>query len=114
MIKLIEDLKTGDVIKSEIKDGTGRVVVKIGSKVTPLLLKRLAKWGVKNVEIEGQEPKVEAKKVEKVAEKKPQNINKELVIRIAKKFSRVREDPFMDKLMKLTIKHLSAHAKPES
>lgn len=110
----IEDLKAGDVILAEIKDNTGRVVVKVGSKVTPLLLKRLVKWGVETAEIEGEAPAVEDKKEVKPVEKKPQALNKELVIKIAKKFSKVREDPFMDKLMKLSIKHLSANTKSES
>jgi uncharacterized membrane protein YkoI len=110
MLVSIEKLKVGALIKSEIKDNTNKVVVKAGSKMTPLLLKRLESWGVKAVDIE-PDPEEIAKKAaieNKIIEKKPQTvIDKELVIKIAKKFSNVREDPLMDKIMRLSIKHLS-------
>lgn len=110
MLVSIEKLKVGALIKSEIKDNTNKVVVKAGSKMTPLLLKRLESWGVKAVDIEPDAEEL-AQKVaieNKVVEKKPQAIiDKELVIKIAKKFSNVREDPLMDKIMRLAIKHLS-------
>lgn len=110
MLVTIDKLKVGALIRSEIKDNTNKVVVKAGSKLTPLLLKRLESWGVKSVDVEpdpedeSQKPVVEVKVVEKKAQTV---IDKELVIKIAKKFSNVREDPLMDKIMRLSIKHLS-------
>jgi len=110
MLVTIDKLKVGALIRSEIKDNTNKVVVKAGSKLTPLLLKRLETWGVKSVDVEpdpedeSQKPVVEVKVVEKKAQTV---IDKELVIKIAKKFSNVREDPLMDKIMRLSIKHLS-------
>ena len=105
----VEKLKAGAVILSDIKDDTGKVVVKPGIKITPLLLKRLVTWGVKSVDVEVEE----IIPVKSAEESKPQdkkvlaNIDKELVLKIARKFSKVREDELMDKLMRLAIKHLS-------
>jgi hypothetical protein len=111
MIIEVEALKAGVLIQSDIKDNTGKVVVKAGTKTTPLLLKRLITWGVKTVDIEVVEKTNVAptnSQESNQQEKKPQiNFDKELIKIITKRFSNVREDELMDKIMRLAIKHLS-------
>ena len=107
----IDLLKPGSLIQSDIKDSTGKVVVKAGTKTTPLLLKRLVTWGVKQVDIENQEiaPVITEDTSDAKTSEKKMNINfdKELIKEITKRFSNVRDDEFMEKIMRLAIKHLS-------
>ncbi len=105
--------KIGVEIIGEIKDASDRVIVKPGTKLTPLLLKRLASWGVEYIEVAGEEA-TDSKDVDTTSDRdgkeekhESNNLDKELVLRIVKKFSKVREDPLMDKIMRLAIKNLS-------
>lgn len=109
MLVKLDMLKPGSLIQSEIKDHTGKVVVKPGTKTTPLLLKRLLTWGVTAVEIEDI---AEAVEIEPVADISPQiteplKIDKDLIIKISNKFSNVRNDELMEIIMQLAIKHIS-------
>jgi len=107
----IDKITPGLIIEKPIQDGKGRTVVKVGTSLTPLLIKRLNAWGIKKITVKGDDKpeskKEEAKPAAPAEKKVVPAFDKELVVRIAKKFTKVREDPLMDKIMRLAIKNLS-------
>lgn len=111
MLVEVDQIKPGALIKSEIRDNSGKVVFKAGTKATPLLLKRLITWGIKSIEIESEESSENAESEEltdQIVEKKsPITFDKEFVKKIARRFSNVKDDELMNQIMRLAIKHLS-------
>jgi hypothetical protein len=110
----IEELKPGMLLAQPILDDKGRTVVPEGSRLTPMHIKRLSKWGVESVTIilddsnasqSGRHRSV-AKTVLTSASEEERDRMRFIAESIQERFSDVDKDEIMSELKRLAVRHL--------
>ncbi len=113
----IADLEPGMVVAHPIVDQKGRIIIPESTRLTPMHIARLEKWGITKVSVRG----VEATSIDEPAggaengrDEKPlasnnaeeQEFMRRVAAQVAARFSNLPETPINQELRKLTIKHL--------
>ncbi len=111
----IAELKSGMLLGQEILDAKGRVVVQNGARLTPMYIKRLEKWGVDEVLIEEEEATSgetvekrpsEGKSLLENASSEDREFMRRVALAAQERFSNIKDNPVMDELKRLAIRHL--------
>ncbi|MBN2712026.1 MAG: hypothetical protein JXR97_06265 [Planctomycetes bacterium] len=110
----INDLQPGMMLSQQVMDDKGRVVMPEGARLTPMYIKRLAKWGVEEVMVVDNESETTLKAIG-VEEEKPEKPTitpeereamRNIAAIIAERFSNTSGDEVMEELKRLTVRHL--------
>lgn len=114
----VSELEAGMVVAAEITDPQGRPIVPLGGRITPIIIKRLPKWGIESVLIQEVEKDADKPKAGKtVKEKKPgisqedEEFVKRVALGVIKRFSRVEETPFNKSFRKNVVRCLVLHGR---
>lgn len=110
----ISELQPGMLLAQPVLNDKGRTVIPEDSRLTPMHLKRLEKWGIEKVSINDDDTSVIEKKEKQAAGQLTlQNASAEdreamrnIALAIQTRFSNLQGNEIMDELKRLTVRHL--------
>ena len=94
----VDEVQVGDVVVEPVHDAQGRMLLPVGSKISPAVMSRLADWGVTQLCVEGD--RVEA------PDGAPDSAGSEELAALEHRFSDVKGDPLMDRIQAVARSHL--------
>jgi tRNA 2-selenouridine synthase SelU len=95
---LLDDLKEDVILKVDLVNPSGRVLLCAGSVLSVATAKRLKNWGIFYVDVEGEESK------EVLVENEHQDVE-EIKRNLKMKFERTLNNPIMKKLFDAVLEH---------
>lgn len=104
------EAKVGMILAEPIMDKQGRVIISEGSRLTPVLVKRLSRWGVEEIFIDADaDEKDSSGAADDEGEGTPtvqldQEYMRELAVTFNERFHEVEDNPVMEQLKKLSFK----------
>jgi hypothetical protein len=114
----MESVGAGMVLAKPITDEHDRVLVAAGMRLSPAIITRLPKWGVKKLWIHVADEREELGREDESTSGDQAGREQAAVVdaaftrhvaaRVLKRFALVKDDPLMGELMKLALRHLVA------
>ncbi|MDA0747609.1 MAG: hypothetical protein O2954_13895 [bacterium] len=92
---MLEEAKPGDEVVEPVKNGRGMVILPKGAKLSPALIERMRKMGVRELLVEGNDPNAP-----------PPKTFEDLMAELEVRFEGLEENSLMMEMKKIAKEHL--------
>lgn len=106
MIVDIRAIRDGMVLRTEVRDDVGRILLPAGCPLKERYIEKLERWSVRTVDVEGA-PDAAALPVAPGEAAMDEAAVEEIDRRLANVFASVMDDPWMAEIRRLAREHLS-------
>ena len=107
------ELQAGMLIAEEVTDKRGRTIIKTGTKLTPMFIKRITKMGIEEVSVEVEletpaeaESSVQPQDLLTSSSEEDMAVMRQIAMSVQKRFSNLESNTQNETLKRLIIKHL--------
>ena len=114
---MLSDLQPGMVLAQPILDDKGRTIMQEGARLTPMSIRRLEKWGIDAVSVASGEDasppssrRASGQAALQEASPEDRDRMRSVASAVQERFQNVADDPIMDDLKRLAVRHLVLHA----
>ncbi len=114
---MLSDLQPGMVLAQPILDDKGRTIMQEGARLTPMAIRRLEKWGIEAVRVASGEDanppssrRASGQTALQEASPEDRDRMRSVAAAVQERFQNVADDPIMDDLKRLAVRHLVLHA----